>query len=67
MKEEDQVVIEAIRKARYAMMLLQGAEVKSGKTKGFLDFEREINNLTCALRILGLDVTFPVRTARYCM
>lgn len=56
-------VIEAIQRARYAMLLLQGVEVKGGRTTGFLDFEQEINKLTRALQLLGLDVSFPVRTA----
>lgn len=61
--DKDRFVMEAIQQARYAMLLLQGVEVKGGRTAGFLDFEREINKLTRALQLLGLDVSFPVRTA----
>lgn len=31
-------VIDAIQQARYAMLLLQGVEVKGGRTVGFLHF-----------------------------
>lgn len=61
--DKDQFIIEAIKRARNAMLLLQGLEVKTGRTGGFLDFEQEIYKLTRALQMLGLDATFPIRTA----
>ena len=61
--DKNQFIIEAIQQARYAMLLLEGVEVKTGQIAGFLDFEREINKLTLALQMLGLDVSFPLRTA----
>jgi len=57
--ERDRVVIEAVTRARNAMMLLQGTRVTFGRRSGFLDFEKEILKLTSALQVMGLDTPTP--------
>lgn len=58
--ERDRILIEAIKRARNAMMLLQGTRVTFGRKSGFLDFENEIFKLTKALQVMGLDTPLPV-------
>lgn len=57
--ERDRVVIEAVTRARNAMMLLQGTRVTFGRRSGFLNFEKEIIKLTPALQAIGLDTPTP--------
>lgn len=58
--DRDRLLVEAITRARNAMMLLQGTRITSGRKAGFLNFEKEILKLTNALQVLGLDVPSPV-------
>lgn len=56
-----EVLAEAISQSRSAMLLLQGVQVAFGEHVAYLDFKREISMLTCALTVLGLDASLPVR------
>lgn len=58
--ERDRILVAAIRRARNAMILLQGTRVTFGRKSGFLDFENEIFKLTQALQVMGLDTPLPV-------
>lgn len=64
--EHDKIVIEAIDRARNAMLLLHDSKITCGKKVGYIDFTREINMLTLALRALGLDASLPVRSGKDC-
>lgn len=58
--ERDRIVIEAVKRARNAIMLLQGTRVTFGRKSGFLEFEKEILKLNHALQVMGLDTPSPV-------
>ena len=58
--DRDRILISAIKRARNAMMLLQGTKVMIGRKAGFIDFEKEVLILTDALQVLGVDTPSPV-------
>lgn len=58
--ERDRIVIDAIKRARNAMMLLHGTRVTFGRRSAYLEFEKEVLKLNAALRVLGLDPGAPL-------
>ena len=64
--QRDKIVIEAIDRARNAMLLLHDSQVTFGRKVGYLNFSQEINLLTLALRALGLDASLPVHSGKDC-
>lgn len=61
--ERNRILVEAVNRARNAMLLLQGMQLVLGSHEVYLDFQQEITKLTAAMRVLGLDASLPVRVA----
>lgn len=58
--ERDQILADAMNRARNAMMLLQGMRVGFETKASYINFEKEILKLTHALQVLGCDASIPV-------
>lgn len=58
--ERDRILITTTSRARDVMLLLHGAKVEIEKKSGFLDLKKDIQNLTDALKVLGVDAPFPI-------
>jgi hypothetical protein len=59
--ERNRILVEAINRARNAMLLLQGMQLAFENHEVYLDFQQEITKLTVAMKILGLDASLPAR------
>lgn len=58
----DGALIDAVHRALYAMLLVNGATIEIAGMTGTLHFGREIDKLRNALRLLNIDPDSPLPT-----
>ncbi|WP_133660516.1 hypothetical protein [Paraburkholderia sp. BL10I2N1] len=58
--ERDAKVVDAVHHAQYALVIHNGLMVRSEGEEWQMEFEREIDRLTEAMTLLGIDMSKPL-------